>query len=144
MAGITLRKYSQELFSVILVYPVVIWKHTIWKKLLGIMSFSMILKPFVSNVPFLYPLKTSRNLTVFWCFQGVQKACIGNKRVNAFLTIYGIVPGDFYKLCTYGKKCVSVHVTNVANLIYIIQRKWHPKNEENTQKIIAFRCILVF
>ena len=135
MAGITLRKYSQELFSVILVYPVVIWKHTIWKKLLGIMSFSMILKPFVSNVPFLYPLKTSRNLTVFWCFQGVQKACIGNKWVNAFLTIYGIVPGNFYKLYTYGKKCVCTCNKCCKN---------HPKNEENTQKIIAFRCILVF
>ena len=33
------------------------------------------------NAPFLYPLKTSENLTVF-CFQGVQKGCIGNEWVN--------------------------------------------------------------
>ena len=36
---------------------------------------------FVPNTPFLYSLKTSEN-QVFWCFQGVQKGCIGNKRVN--------------------------------------------------------------
>ena len=38
--------------------------------------------PFVPNAPFLYPLKTSENRKVFWCFQGVEKGCIGNKRVN--------------------------------------------------------------
>ena len=31
---------------------------------------------FVPNAPFLYPL------TVFWCFQGVEKGCIGNKWVK--------------------------------------------------------------
>ena len=29
--------------------------------------------PFVSNVAFLYPLKTSENPKLFWCFQGVEK-----------------------------------------------------------------------
>ena len=43
--------------------------------------------PFVPNAPFLYPLKTSENLKVFWCFQGVEKGCIGNKWVNFFLKI---------------------------------------------------------
>ena len=33
------------------------------------------------NAPFLYPLNTSENLTVF-CFQGVQKGCIGNEWVS--------------------------------------------------------------
>ena len=33
---------------------------------------------FVPNAPFLYPLKTGK-LKVFWCFQGVEKECIGNK-----------------------------------------------------------------
>ena len=32
---------------------------------------------FVSSAPFLYPLKT-----VFWCFQVVEKGCIGSKRIN--------------------------------------------------------------
>ena len=33
---------------------------------------------FVPNAPFLYPLKTSQKLQVFWCFQGIEKGCIGN------------------------------------------------------------------
>ena len=37
---------------------------------------------FVPNASFLNPLKTSENLTVFWCFQAVEKGCIGNKWVN--------------------------------------------------------------
>ena len=40
------------------------------------------LDPFVPNAPFLYPLKTSENRKVFWCFQGVEKVCIGNKWVK--------------------------------------------------------------
>ena len=38
--------------------------------------------PFVPNAPFFYPLKTSENLTIFWCFQGIEKWCIGNTLVN--------------------------------------------------------------
>ena len=34
------------------------------------------LNPFAPNGPFLYPLKTSENLRVFWCFQG------GRERVH--------------------------------------------------------------
>ena len=40
------------------------------------------LNPFVPNAPFYYPLNTSENLPVFWCIQGVEKGCIGNKWVN--------------------------------------------------------------
>ena len=43
---------------------------------------SDVINPFVPNVPFLYPLKTSENLTVFQCFQGLGKGCIGNEWVN--------------------------------------------------------------
>ena len=39
------------------------------------------INPFVPNAPFLYPLKTSENLTVF-CFHGVEKGCIGTKWVK--------------------------------------------------------------
>ena len=35
-----------------------------------------------ANAPFLYPLKTSENFTVFWYFQGVEKGCIGYKWVK--------------------------------------------------------------
>ena len=41
-----------------------------------------VINPFVPNAPFLYPLKTSENPTVFWCFQGLEKGCIGNKWAN--------------------------------------------------------------
>ena len=47
-------------------------------------SFTIQLNPFVPNAPFLYPLKTSENLTVFLCFQELQKECIGDKCVNPF------------------------------------------------------------
>ena len=38
---------------------------------------------FVPNVPFLYPLGTSENRKIFWCFQGPEKGCIGNEWVKA-------------------------------------------------------------
>ena len=38
--------------------------------------------PFVPNAPFLYPLKRSENRKGFWCFQGLEKGCIGKKWVN--------------------------------------------------------------
>ena len=44
-------------------------------------------KPFFPNVPFLHSLKTSENLMIFWCFQGVEKGCIGNKWTNNRITI---------------------------------------------------------
>ena len=38
--------------------------------------------PFVSKAPFLYLLKTSKNLTVFSFFQGIEKGCVCNKWVK--------------------------------------------------------------
>ena len=38
-----------------------------------------LVNPFVPNAPFLYPLKTSESLTIFCCFQGIEKGCIGNE-----------------------------------------------------------------
>ena len=43
---------------------------------------SKIFNPFIPNTIFLYLLKTSENLKVF-CFQGVEKGCIGNKWVKS-------------------------------------------------------------
>ena len=42
--------------------------------------------PFVSNAPFLYPLKTSENLTIFQFFQGIEKRCIENEWIKVFHT----------------------------------------------------------
>ena len=45
-----------------------------------------ILNPFVATSPFLYPLKKSEGLTVFWCFQVVEKRWSGSKWVNSFFS----------------------------------------------------------
>ena len=39
------------------------------------------------NAPFLYTLKTSENLTVFWCFQGIEKGCTRYRWVEHLLRI---------------------------------------------------------
>ena len=54
--------------------------------------------PFFPNAPFLYPLKTSENRKVFWCFQGVEKECIENYWVNSisFLFSYRVVFGILF------------------------------------------------
>ena len=41
-----------------------------------------LLNPFVPNESFFYPLKTSGNLKIFLCFEGVDKECIGKKWVK--------------------------------------------------------------
>ena len=45
-------------------------------------TFLIIIEPICSQCTFLYSLKTSENLKVFWCFQKVEKGCIGNKWFN--------------------------------------------------------------
>ena len=40
------------------------------------------INPFAPNALFLGPRKTSQNCKVFWCFQGVEKGCIGKKWVK--------------------------------------------------------------
>ena len=42
---------------------------------------SKLINPFVPNAPYGY----APNLTVFWCFQGVEKGCIGNEWVKKTL-----------------------------------------------------------
>ena len=53
------------------------------------------LNPIVPNALFLYPLKTSENLTAFWCFQGVEKRCIEKKWFNAWKMAINCVIQDF-------------------------------------------------
>ena len=48
------------------------------------------LNPFVLHVPFLYSLKISESLTVLWCFQRVEKGCIGNKWVTVLLKLVAL------------------------------------------------------
>ena len=53
-------------------------KHLLWR------FFAKIFNTFVPNAPFLYPMKTPENRKVFLHFQGVEKGCIGNKRVSMY------------------------------------------------------------
>ena len=47
----------------------------------------VIFNPFVPNGLFLYPLKTSENRKIFWCFPGVEKGFVGNKWVNTYFKV---------------------------------------------------------
>ena len=64
-----------------------IWTSSQLTELICTFSFTDVLvnenvNPCVPNEPFLYPLKTSENLMVFWCFQVVEKGGIGNEWVK--------------------------------------------------------------
>ena len=68
------------------------------------MTIFRLFNPFVPNVPFLYPLKTLENLTAFWCFQGVEKGCIGNKLVkqeSLYMWMCGIIYTSRHKSIAY-------------------------------------------
>ena len=56
--------------------------------------------PLAPNLPFLYPLKISEIITVFWCFQGVEKGCIGKELVNTqnFLDVTSQLAFTFFVL----------------------------------------------
>ena len=41
--------------------------------------------PIRSQCTLSLPPKTSEALTVFWCFQGVEKGCIGNEWVSTWI-----------------------------------------------------------
>ena len=56
--------------------------------------------PFVLNVAFLHSLKTSESLTVFWCFQRVEKGCTGSKWV------------EYSYLCSLGDSGISHNSAN--------------------------------
>ena len=63
------------------------------------------LNPFVPNPPFLDPLKTSENLSVFWYFQGVEKEYISNKWVTQqnSASRYTVCIVFFYKILKFQK-----------------------------------------
>ena len=77
-----------------------------------IFSMSMeIINPFESITPFLYPLKTSENLTVFLCFQGEEK--VGSSRQEV-LCEKGVLR-NFTKF-TRKHLCRSLFFNKVAGL----------------------------
>ena len=85
-----------------------------------IFSMSMeIINPFESITPFLYPLKTSENLTVFLCFQGEEKG--GSSRQEVFCE-KGVLR-NFTKF-TRKHLCRSLFFNKVAGL----RRRCFPVN----------------
>ena len=103
--------------------------------------------PFAFNVPFLYPLKTSENLTIFWCFQGVEKVLIGIKWVK-----------QCYRLCTnnYTKNfpetlqnfSEQLFWTNVASVNSVfgrdLQSFYRNASSLPEKKLSSFSKILIF
>ena len=65
-----------------------------WKKLITTAMLKSLVNLFVPYALFLYSLKTSENLTVFWSFPGVDKGCIGSKWINLNL----LLPSLRYKI----------------------------------------------
>ena len=62
-------------------------KEILTQKLFVPLIATIIFNPFAPNAPFLYPLKTSENRKVFWCFQGVEKGCIWDEWANKYNAI---------------------------------------------------------
>ena len=74
---------------------------------------------FIPNGPFLYPLKTSENRKVFWCFQGVEKGCIRNKYIKSnkepsyrILHYIGKYGSEKTRILAYFMQCCLVHELN--------------------------------
>ena len=59
---------------------------------------------YVPNAPFLYPLKTSENREVFWCFQWVEKGFIWNEWVKMWHFLEG---GTYFDLNVKERGAVS-------------------------------------
>ena len=73
--------------------------------------------------PFLYPLKISENHKVFWCFQGVEKGCIGYKWV------YSTFWGHWKKYFTW-ISTIDVCLTRY----FMLQRSSWKKNQKRYLK----------
>ena len=104
--------------------------------------------PFVPNAPFLYPLKTSENCKVFWCFQGLEKGYIGNEWVNNFSP----TPSNPTTSCLYRilqSKCLIVLGSHVHQFRYRnsshFKRQPHKmvKHTQTIRRLLPY-CLSVF
>ena len=86
----------------------------------------LLFNPFVSNAPLLYPLKTSENLTLFWCFHGIEKGCIGNKWVKvksstiAKFLLYSVSDTERFRFIYHF--CINASLEEVLKLA--VERRW--------------------
>ena len=76
--------------------------------------------PFVLHAPFLYPLKTSESVTVLWCFQEVEKGCIGNTWINLLGVGSEILQGSLIYLDLYPEICCYMYCNIINWEIYFL------------------------
>ena len=85
--------------------------------------FFRLINPFIKNGPFLYPLKTSENLTVFWCFLGVEKGCIGKTWVNS-AGFFLLNLADYGKTMNISCFCVPVVGLTLCKCMCVFYSKY--------------------
>ena len=94
-------------------------KHNNKNEIADLFTFNL----FVCNAPFLYPLKISENLKVFWCFQGVEKWCIGNKWVNKEIFKGQLFyPREYTGLLKTSKMGSFITIVNGLKLLTIVAK----------------------
>ena len=94
-------------------------KHNNKNEIADLFTFNL----FVCNAPFLYPLKISENLKVFWCFQGVEKWCIGNKWVNKEIFKGQLFyPREYTGLLKTSKTGSFIAIVNGLKLLTIVAK----------------------
>ena len=94
-----------------------------WSKQMFAVFKPKVLNPFVPNAPFLYSLKTSEKRKVFWCFEKVEKGCIGSKWVKV---IFWVVVTIIFKALEELK-------------FTTIFKRWH---SQKSTKLIKQWCLL--
>ena len=82
---------------------------------------SFIFNRFIPNAPFLYPLKTSENRKLFWCFQGVEKGTLQTNGLMGFtwnhLLKHSIRMTKCLKLSTWRKLNISIIVCFITSVL---------------------------
>ena len=84
---------------------------------------NLVFTPFVPNASFLYHLKTSGNLKVFWWFQWIEKVCIGNKWITLKIVLGPVV--HFYIIPKFFiTHFFSITLTGVSLDIKYFSKLW--------------------
>ena len=89
----------------------------------------------VPNAPF--PLKTSENRKVFWCFQVVEKGCIENEGVNFSTVEAKNIYISQILLMTLSRKIFPLIEMDRETIINIKANIKKTKNQENWSQLIV-------
>ena len=100
--------------------------------------------------PFSTPLKTSENLRVFWCFQGVEKGCIGNdwvkykKRSHLFSAIFSYFSVEINMLKVIPAKPSTPTTNNRSLGISILDSQTLSSDAKNSKKFTVSTFFIWF